>query len=155
MKAKINYIFIPNLLCKIKIFNYLDFYKYIIQLIILIFTHQDIDGSVTIIIPFIINKITINLFYILSLYYQKISFSTKIIDILTSNNYNELIINCKLFRGININIINKLQKLINKFDNKYNNITNIFKWKNKISELFIQKIDKINKFYKIKKKKNR
>lgn len=149
MSSKIDYIFIPNFLQKKK--N--NLYKFLIQIIIIIFIHQNIGGSATIIIPKINNKIIIDIYYLLSIYYKKIYFSTKIIDIISVDKYDQILITCKFFKGIKLNQIYKLKKIIDSNAIQNNkNILNIFKWNKKISKKFILKIKKLNTFYNKKKK---
>lgn len=150
MSSKIDYIFIPNIFYK----KTIHFYKYLIQIIIILFIHQNMNGSATIIIPMITNNILIDIYYLLSIYYKKIYFSVKIIDIISGDNYDQLIITCKFFKGIEINEIYKLNKLIDIISIQNNkNIINIFKWNKQIPNEFILKIKKLDTFYKIKKRK--
>lgn len=140
---KIDYIFIPNILYNKSPY----FYKYLKQIIIIILIHQNINGSTTLIIPKITNHQFINIYYLLSKYYKKIYFSTKIIDIISSDNYDQLIITCKFFKGIKIKELYKLQK---NFDNN-TNLSKFFKWT--IPNKFRLKIKKLDTFYNIQKRK--
>ena len=173
-KKKVDYIFIPNLLYK---YSNIDLQEYqfnqqFTKIITLILLYQNVDGCVTLILPEITNNISIELIYLLSLYYKHISFSTKTTNIITGGMCNQRILTCKYFKGILISDIYKLNKIlrtwstidpsngfslnfskkINTF-NHTNFIHSIFKWKKKIPYKFYLKLYQIQKYFSLCQKK--
>lgn len=114
IKDKVDYIFIPNMFYKypnILIREY-QFNQQLTKIINLILLYQNVEGSVTLILPEITNKVSMELIYLLSLYYKKVQFTTKSIEVLTCGLYNQHIITCQYFKGIEIEDIYKIHKII-------------------------------------------
>lgn len=187
IKDKVDYIFIPNMFYKYPniLLREYQFNQLLTKIINLILIYQNVEGSVTLIIPEINNRVSIELIYLLSRYYKKIRFTTKAIEILTCGMCNQHIITCQFFKGIQFEDINKLHKIIKKWsyidhsngftlnittptvnyklkNNKYypfneydhsNFVKSIFKWKTPIPEKFIEKINILNKYFKIRRNK--
>ena len=166
-KKKIDYIFIPNLMYKYQAENIQEyqFNQMLTKIITLILLYQNVGGSVTMILPPITNDVSINLIYLLSIYYSKIVFSTKTSVIISSGKCNERIITCKNYKGILITDIYKLNKILriwHKIDSSngfclnnnlkftytnFNFIKNIFKWKNNFSNNFYVLLYQIEKYF--------
>ena len=81
------------------------------KIITLILLHQNLNGHATIVLPEIFNTISVELIYLLSLYYKHITFSIKISSELSCGMCNQTIITCKLFKGIELSDLLKLQKI--------------------------------------------
>lgn len=173
VNKKIDYIFIPNLMYKYSN-NYLYEYQFnqmLTKIITLILLYQNVDGSATLILPEITNNVSIELIYLLYIFYKKISFSTKTVKIITGGSCNQRIITCKFFKGISLKDILKLNKILKRWmsidssngfclnyklnnNNTHSNfIKKIFKWKNKIPDKFYTQINQINKYFMFHKKK--